>query len=646
MVLPSEHQMTKAAIDVASRLAKAFSRLDVSCPSVREYVEARQSGFLPVQRFLNVSSEGSTSTIVLRRGSVEKRITSGTHQFHQCSLSHHFTSRTVLLPDEIGNSSANDEERTITPGDIAIELEVGTVRASSLEIRHFELIENTAPCERRFRLWMVEEPVRGLDLVSADPTCQVRILLGGQLVNRVKGYIDTVNPFMHAGEALVQIDGVDGLFGTRALVSGVFNSRVDPWWGLSVFAAGCDPGLLAEPQALDIPSLDGLDEFTGRSSLKGFHEFTEFLQQQAQKHAGKNIEVLCRGFETSLSLQPHQFNPLTASAFRNSAIVIHNQLPVQLAIGSVRGLRVEGIVHLAPNILIAGPDAVPFRLQGAKIDRPLCHGWDDDASRIITFFLASDAPQTPDGSEECLTAAFTLLSIASLDTAWCHKSLSGREARFAVDGKAQDAILELEPWYHVHHLFHGTAHQYYRRRDRSTNVLALTNQSIESLVPRIRILKTMEQRARQSKPVLRQHLTNAMRWLSRSRGSTTNSERFLCAWISLEFLVLRGTTKEDAIKAAVSSRVSTLMSRGDRTRRRYWQGLLDEAYDVRCNLVHEAREDQTALNRLLPIITQAAIQIIAFCSLSVDEIEGDISPTELLDQLRNSSRSGEMGGSA
>ena len=130
-------------------------------------------------------------------------------------------------------------------------------------------------------------------------------------------------------------------------------------------------------------------------------------------------------------------------------------------------------------------------------------------------------------------------------------------------------------------------------------------------------------------PRLIAQLDHAIQWLSRSRDSTTLEEQFLCAWIAVEFLI-QPDEAAGPIKGNVTSKISTLISRGDRTIRRYWTRKMDDCYDLRCDLVHEAKTDKTKLETLLPFLTQAIVECLYHCVGSLEELTDDCAPADLL----------------
>src|SRR6266568_1657285 len=99
-------------IDVESRLSRAILQLQDSCPEVNAYVAARRSDFVPVERSLRLSGGNPISAIVLRRGTVEQTISGTSPEFHHCALSHLFTSRALLLPEELSDDPIPDDHRT------------------------------------------------------------------------------------------------------------------------------------------------------------------------------------------------------------------------------------------------------------------------------------------------------------------------------------------------------------------------------------------------------------------------------------------------------------------------------------------------------------------------------------------------------
>jgi hypothetical protein len=136
-------------------------------------------------------------------------------------------------------------------------------------------------------------------------------------------------------------------------------------------------------------------------------------------------------------------------------------------------------------------------------------------------------------------------------------------------------------------------------------------------------------------PKLALQLHHAIEWISRSRSSSTQSERFICLWIAIEYLVLRGSeaSRDDAILGALQSRVAPLMARGNRDLRKYWNSIVEDCYRLRCDVVHEAKEDDQQLARLVPLIGQAAFEVVWYCAAVADKAAADRLPADLLEDL-------------
>jgi len=356
-----------------------------------------------------------------------------------------------------------------------------------------------------------------------------------------------------------------------------------------------------------------------------------FLRSFSDKHEERVLKQLCGFFERALDQNPDGV-PLMAQAFHNMALVLHNEMPLYVAVGSVRGVAPHGIMCLTPGVVVAAADQLPFALVGRECNAPLCDHWDRDAARLVTFFASTSAPGTVSDGWRALTRAFEFLALAVADAGWLHTDARGNLYPMIVDGRVQDAVLELDHWYHVHHLASGTAHQYYARQDKSSNKLVLETRQSSAVSLRLQMLMTNILKNKDRYPVLTAHLSKAMTWLTRSRASATPGEEFLCLWIAIEYLAVPAGS-DAAIKGTVAPRLAELMAGSNRTMRRFWHTKIDECYDLRCKIVHEAADDLERIASLAPILRQTVIEAIWFCVLTIGELTADVPPATLIARL-------------
>jgi hypothetical protein len=298
------------------------------------------------------------------------------------------------------------------------------------------------------------------------------------------------------------------------------------------------------------------------------------------------------------------------------------------------------VISIAPGLVVVPPRQLPFGLIGEKNNRPLSRHWDRDACTILSFFEGIKVEETTERGWRVINASFDNLQLAISDAAWMHVDASDTQYYFSVDCRSQDAILELDQWYHVDELFSGIAHQYYAKRERSSNRLELNRGATPAISQRLKLLATRSQQYSFSFPKLTSHISNAISWVSRARNSSTSSDRFLCTWIAAEYLTMsRGESEQTPdIKSTLSSRLGGLLGRADRNSRRYWESALNDCYELRCELMHEAAEDSGRLATSTPLLMQAVVEAIFFCVSSLSTVTADTTPSEMLDGYRRRKR--------
>lgn len=74
------------------------------------------------------------------------------------------------------------------------------------------------------------------------------------------------------------------------------------------------------------------------------------------------------------------------------------------------------------------------------------------------------------------------------------------------------------------------------------------------------------------------------------------------------------------------------MSKGERVARNWWKAKAEDAYDVRCAIVHDAEEDVKKIERLTPLIRQAAIEVIWACASSL-KADTFTHPSQVIEHL-------------
>lgn len=608
-------------------VADQLRTLATTSENAAKYLQARQHGFSVVGRGFRYADEQLHARLVLSNGAVDLDLESDEQSFVWLALSHRFASDCILLANELGAEQPRSlsEPAAEKP---AITFDCGLLRLTQSTIQRLELTESVRERKLSYRLWTTQERARLLRLVPTTPSARLTIEFGSILAHALHGYIDAVTPFLLGGEGLVEIAGTDFMYGCRNLVAGLFNARVDPATSITLFAAWLDLGLVTSAKLHMPPGLEGLDSIPKPSGLAA-PALRSFLRCFSEKQEKQSIKQLCGLFQRALDQNPDGA-PLMAQAFRNVALTLHNEIPLYVAVGSVRGLgAAPGIMCLAPGIVVAAADQLPFSLLGKKRDIPLCQHWDGDAARLVTFFASTSAPNTVVDGWKALTRAHEFLVLAVADAGWLHADAQKNLYPMIVDGRVQDAVLELDHWYHVHHLASGTAHQYYARQDKSSNKLALETRQSNAISPRLQLLMGNILKNKERFPILTAHLSQAMTWLTRSRDSATPGEEFLCLWIAVEYLVVPARSGS-AIKGTIGPRLAELMGGSDRTMRRFWQAKFDECYELRCKIVHEAADDRERIASLAPILRQAVIEAIWFCVLTIRHLVDDAAPATLL----------------
>jgi hypothetical protein len=616
-------------------LDASLANLDVADRDVLAYVTLRKSRFRVAGRRLRFDGQQFISSLELERGDVRKDIQSSSAAFHQCALSHLFSTSGMLLYGEIPQSGSH----TIPAGSLSVEVRCGLLDINSENVKYLELFENAnaRTFERSYRLWLSTTTANSLTTIPSDPSLHIIVKTNDQIGNQLLGHIDRVLPFQIDNEECLEITGVDRLFGTRIQISGRFNFQVETTFSITVLAAWVQPSRIVPGQALRPVVLSGIERYM-KDRAVGSREFCEFLAATKTSQESEAVKGLCDYFGRVLTETPQRYSPLTATAFKNAAILLDNKVPAHVVIGSVDGIDVEGITQIAPGVLVAAPDQLPIVLIGEPSNLPLCREWNPTSARLITFIRAETAPETTTLGWIALKDAFDRLLVVTSDASWRHSDKEGNNYILAVDGHVQDAVLELDRNYHVHNLFSGTAHQYHSGRQKSTHRLHLDEHAATAIRERLTPLDSTLATYGMKFPELVAHLSNAIVWISRARSSVTASERFLCAWIAVEFLAAYGKSAGSAIKSTVSSRVSYLMARGDRNLRRYWQSAMEDCYDLRCDLVHDAKDNSEQLEKRSPMLMQAVVDVVLFCILSIPNLTKDTSPSEMLDDFRNLAR--------
>jgi hypothetical protein len=82
----------------------------------------------------------------------------------------------------------------------------------------------------------------------------------------------------------------------------------------------------------------------------------------------------------------------------------------------------------------------------------------------------------------------------------------------------------------------------------------------------------------------------------------------------------------------------TSPGRLDRVQKRFWQALIKQSYEARCKLVHEATEDAGELERLIPYLSQAVVDVVWYAAARGEQMSVDGVPAKILDELVESAR--------
>src|SRR6185312_16963379 len=114
-----------------------------------------------------------------------------------------------------------------------------------------------------------------------------------------------------------------------------------------------EPELLISPSTIQPSRLSGIESFLARKPVTatGFRKLVEDFQSQIGDGPLKQLCEIFRG----ASMQGDDVIPLLAVAFKNMTTVIHNSIPAHIVVGSVRGLKVKGLVRVGPGMVLAAP---------------------------------------------------------------------------------------------------------------------------------------------------------------------------------------------------------------------------------------------------------------------------------------------------
>jgi len=529
-----------------------------------------------------------------------------------------------------------DESETLAnvEGSIELFVECRLLRASSVDLHALTCVESATPQGKRgYAIAMKPDVARGILYASSDPQLSIVVRVGDKRLTLFRGYIDQMIPVQieSTGEKLVDIRGGDSLTGTRNLVSGLYNGLANFDTSLLFFSIYAEPTQLLGHEP-DLPNLPHLESFLNEELPSSrCEEFREWLRGCESR--GGSVGTVAKEFLRVVSLDHPMFSTAPFS-FRNLAILAHNNASLWMAIGAVHGLRMKGIIRIGHAVVICEPSELHIWLKDRPRNEPLCRSWDSEDSLLITFFTADNSSETQNRGMQRIQRAFDLLQLAVSDSWFEHSDGLGGQVFLPVDGRLQDATLTLSRWIHVQHIPSGTAHQYYSGRQRSSHELQVTDFQADVIRHRFDILTDLLNESFVDRPKSYAHIDHAISWFSRSRNSVTLSERFLCLWISIEFLLIK--TDEEAgrevIEAGVSSRVARLMGSGDRDRRKYWQRKAEEAYRLRCDLVHRAADDHERIDSLLPFLEQSVFEAIWHCTVNGQKYPDIEHPRDVFDQ--------------
>lgn len=614
-------------------LDETFTQLDPNDFATAAYMAARRSGFDVVERKIVYDNRCLSASLQLRKGSVEREVQSDSLPWLGCVLAHFQTNHGLFLPGDEGYPLDKQAVPTLSRGEVSITFKAGTTVLGTDEIRYLEIREGP-DLKRVYRLWAAAERVASLVPVLSTAYVDLGLSVDGcAKISSLRGHIDSVRPFEYQEQTAVELAGTDILTGSKVLVKATYNFRVDPRSSIIGFAKWAEPEVFAG-RPISPPDLAELEPFAqhGVSSLD-FDAFVDALRRIEERDTRGALAGLSRYFAGNLSAN----DPLLRSAalsFQRAAAILASGTQVYVAIGSVKGINAAGIERVGPGIVIASPKSLPFHLLGREPAEELCEWWTPGTARLVAYFAADDVASTPEKGWSALKSAFDYVNFAISDAGWCHLEADGSMKAFDLNVHQQDAVVELERWYHVHHLINGSAHQYQSGIEKISNELFLDEAASRGMRPRVDVLVRRIQAISGRYVNLEAHLLRAVEWLSRARVSSSPGERFMCLWIALEYLVLRRGegAQVETIAAAMESRVPPLMSRGERNQQNFWQRIMKDSYAMRCRLVHEAAEERKEVDRLMPYLSQAIVEVVWYASAQGEKETQDRVPADILEE--------------
>ena len=464
------------------------------------------------------------------------------------------------------------------------------------------------------RIWLPAKVSSDANPASARADLEIRYGLKEGITHLFHGFVHSIVPFTEGTEELIQVDGQDSLGGNPTIVEAMFNFKVDPGFGIAALVGFADLGLLFE-QPCDHPDLAiARSAFPTNEARTDPEQVLDALRRIRRDGDDAVTKSLAEAFERS-GVEPRTA-PVSVRAFLNALELRLRKANLVLVVGCIENLRAEGIAEVGRNVIVAAPDHIPFRLKGRETEQ-LCRQWDGESARIVTFVKASDAPDSKQAAAVALRDAADWLMLALSDSSWWHKLHPGPMQLFPVDARTQAGRFALNPYYHWHYLFGGTASQHRYGTRRMTDIALLDPVVHAALSAREPILHFLqEHRARVTSPEAHGKIRSAVEWIVRSRTSLSREEEFLCLWIALEFLVTPGSgEKEESIKGALHARVAGLLSigrDGGTAARGLWSRRIDEWYRIRNSLVHDGGTGVDDVGKHIPDIRHAAISVIIY----------------------------------
>ena len=616
---------------MGSQLNKIESSLQAfggTSSALQEYIDLRRRGFVPaIRRIAYENAQFSTLMRFVGENAFQE-IECADIDFLLWTLCHNWTSGSGLrLPVEFDNDSAIAPLRAHDVP-VTIEVRCGLMRVAMNDVRAWVQVDDGLNGKRSYAVQVTEAAATALQRVPSEPTLEVLLTLGSRRCTAIRGYVDFLIPKLREREDVIELQGGDALTGTRARISGVYNAHVRIESTLLGYSMALEPRLL-NPEASATPPLAACERFLNDEvTQQQVIEFREWLGDLADvTDATAHIAKLFMEFATP----DHPMSARAPHCFYRIACLSEHNTPIWMVVGSIRGLQTTGSIRIAPGITVSGPDDMPIRLVGGtSAEESLCRHWDPKASHLIAFFTAPNVTETEACAWAALSDAFDLLTLAISDSSWQHSDGLGKDIPLFVDGRLQDAVLGLDRWYHVHHVPSGSAHQYYAAKEKSSFALDLNEFAADSIRQRLDPLSWILRPHTGPPRKLTEHLNRAVSWFSRSRGSATLAERFLCLWIAIEFLLVKDEDSDSSKKDSVSGAVSRLLARHDRTVRRYWVGIAEDAYNARNRLVHEAEAIDAELTRLVPPLEHATFAVIWHCALTGQHFPNVAHPVDLL----------------